>query len=37
MGQAGQESPDVAPNEQDKATGELLGRRVAMFAARKSR
>ena len=32
MGQAGQESPEVAPNEADKLTGELLGRRVAEFA-----
>ena len=29
MGQAMQESPDVAPNEADKLTGETLGRRVA--------
>jgi len=29
MGQAGQESPDVAPNDADKLTGETLGRRVA--------
>ena len=29
MGQAGQESPDVAPSEGDKLTGEHLGRRVA--------
>ncbi len=28
-GQAGQEPPDVAPNEMDKKTGEALGRRVA--------
>ena len=32
MGQAGYESPDVAPNEADKLTGEILGRRVAAFA-----
>jgi NAD(P)H dehydrogenase (quinone) len=32
MAQAGQESPDVAPNESDKLTGELLGKRVAEFA-----
>lgn len=32
--QAGQESPDVAPNEADKLTGELLGRRVAGAAKR---
>ena len=34
MGQAAQESPDVAPNEQDKLTGEILGRRVATFVAK---
>ncbi|MGA2280035.1 MAG: flavodoxin family protein [Verrucomicrobiota bacterium] len=34
MAQAGQESPDVAPNAADKLTGELLGRRVATFAAK---
>ena len=34
MGQAGYESPDVAPNEGDKLTGETLGRRVAAFAAK---
>jgi NAD(P)H dehydrogenase (quinone) len=27
--QAGQESPEVAPNAADKQTGELLGKRVA--------
>jgi NAD(P)H dehydrogenase (quinone) len=32
--QAGQESPDVAPNEADKLTGEILGRRVAESAKR---
>ena len=32
MAQAGQEAPDVAPNEPDKLTGELLGKRVAAFA-----
>jgi len=32
MGQAGQESPDIAPSEGDKLTGELLGKRVAEFA-----
>jgi NAD(P)H dehydrogenase (quinone) len=32
MGQAGQEPPNVAPNEADKTTGELLGKRVAQFA-----
>jgi len=31
MGQ-GHESPDVAPNEADKLTGEILGKRVAQFA-----
>jgi NAD(P)H dehydrogenase (quinone) len=34
MGQAGQEPPDVAPNEGDKLTGEALGRRVAKAAKR---
>jgi NAD(P)H dehydrogenase (quinone) len=34
MAQAGQESPDVAPNAADKLTGELLGQRVAEFAVR---
>jgi NAD(P)H dehydrogenase (quinone) len=34
MGQAGQEPPDVAPNAQDKATGERLGRRIAEAAKR---
>lgn len=29
MAQAGQESPEVAPNEGDKLTGEILGKRVA--------
>jgi NAD(P)H dehydrogenase (quinone) len=32
--QAGQESPDVAPNEADKLTGEVLGRRVAQATKR---
>jgi NAD(P)H dehydrogenase (quinone) len=32
MAQAGQEPTDIAPNEPDKLTGELLGRRVASFA-----
>lgn len=32
MGEANQESPDVAPSAQDKLTGEVLGRRVAAFA-----
>jgi NAD(P)H dehydrogenase (quinone) len=31
MGQAGQEPVEVAPNEADKLTGELLGKRVAQF------
>ncbi len=34
MAQAGNESPDVAPNAADKLTGELLGRRVAEAAQR---
>ena len=34
MGQAGQEPVDVAPNEADKLTGELLGKRVAETAKR---
>ena len=34
MGQAMQESPEVAPNAADKLTGELFGRRVAEAAAR---
>ena len=33
MAQAGFESPEVAPSEEDKITGELLGKRVATFAA----
>ncbi len=32
--QAGQESPDAAPNAADKLTGEILGRRVAEAAKR---
>jgi len=32
MGQALQEPTDVAPNEADKLTGEMLGKRVAQFA-----
>jgi NAD(P)H dehydrogenase (quinone) len=32
MGVAAQESPDVAPNEGDKLTGEILGKRVAAYA-----
>ena len=34
MAQAGQESPEVAPNAQDKLTGELLGIRVAQYAVK---
>jgi NAD(P)H dehydrogenase (quinone) len=34
MGQAGQEDPEVAPNEADKLTGEVLGKRVAEYAAK---
>jgi NAD(P)H dehydrogenase (quinone) len=34
MAQAGQEPVEVAPNAVDKLTGELLGRRVATFAAK---
>jgi NAD(P)H dehydrogenase (quinone) len=34
IAQAGQESPDEAPRAEDKLTGELLGKRVAEFAAR---
>jgi NAD(P)H dehydrogenase (quinone) len=37
MAQAGQESPDVAPNEGDKLTGELFGKRVAEYAAKLKR
>jgi len=32
LAEAGQESPDVEPNEEDKLTGEMLGKRVATFA-----
>ena len=32
MAQAGQEAPEVAPNAEDKMTGELLGKRVAGYA-----
>lgn len=35
MGQAGQESPEVAPSEADKTTGEILGKRVASYVAGK--
>ncbi len=34
MAQAGQEEPELAPNQGDKLTGELLGRRVAALAQR---
>ena len=34
MGQAMQESVDIAPNQEDKLTGEALGRRVAKMAKR---
>jgi NAD(P)H dehydrogenase (quinone) len=34
MAQAGFDSPEVAPNAEDKMTGELLGRRVATLAAK---
>jgi NAD(P)H dehydrogenase (quinone) len=34
MGQAGQESPEAAPNESDKLTGEVYGKRVAQFATK---
>ncbi len=34
MGQAFTESPDVAPNEADKLTGEVFGRRAAEAATR---
>ncbi len=34
MGQAGQEPPEEAPNEADKATGAYLGQRVAEWAAK---
>jgi NAD(P)H dehydrogenase (quinone) len=36
MAQAGFDSPEVAPNSEDKRTGELLGQRVATFAAKLS-
>jgi NAD(P)H dehydrogenase (quinone) len=32
--QAGQESPEAAPNAQDKLTGEILGARVARYAVK---
>jgi len=34
MAQAGQEATDVAPNAQDKLTGEILGKRVAEYAVK---
>ena len=34
MARAGMESPDVAPTAEDKHTGELLGKRVAVFAGK---
>jgi NAD(P)H dehydrogenase (quinone) len=34
MAQAGQESPDIAPTEGDKLTGELFGKRVAEFSVK---
>jgi len=34
MAQAGFDSPEVAPSAEDKATGEVLGRRVATLAAK---
>jgi NAD(P)H dehydrogenase (quinone) len=34
MAQAGQEAPEVAPNQPDQLTGESLGRRVAEAASR---
>jgi NAD(P)H dehydrogenase (quinone) len=37
MAQAGQEPVDVAPNEADKLTGEILGKRVAQFASKLKR
>ena len=32
MGQAGTQSPEVAPSAEDKSTGELLGKRIANIA-----
>ena len=29
------ESPEVAPNDEDKLSGELLGKRVAQFASKR--
>ena len=37
MAQAGQEPPEVAPNEADKLTGELFGKRVAEYTAKAKR
>jgi hypothetical protein len=37
MAQAGQEPPEVAPNDGDKLTGELFGKRVAEFTAKAKR
>lgn len=34
MGQAGFDSPEVAPSAEDKATGELLGKRIALLVAK---
>jgi NAD(P)H dehydrogenase (quinone) len=34
MAKTGQEAPEVAPDEPDRLTGEILGRRVATFAAK---
>ncbi len=34
MAQAGQEAPVIAPNDGDKLTGELYGKRIAEFTAR---
>jgi NAD(P)H dehydrogenase (quinone) len=34
MAQAGQESPDIAPNAADKLTGEIFGQRVAGYAVK---
>ena len=37
MAQAGQESPDIAPSEGDKLTGEVLGKRVAEYTVKLKR
>lgn len=34
MGQAMLEPPEEAPNEADKLTGEILGKRVAQWSVR---